>query len=216
MIILKIVGILLLAIIVLLMFILSLRIRIIFDYSTQSEAKFYIGVLFFKFRINKPDKPKKEKKEKKQSKFILKLKKLFGVDVLSDSDSLKQNTEETGISSTVSKVITAVSLIAGEAVWLLKRFKLHHLRFSAVCGGGDAADAAMDYGLVCSTVYPFAGYLDATLKTKKNAQDIRIYCDFENDSSFEFYIYLSVRTIHIVRALLRNLTSEEAKINEQH
>ena len=214
MIILKIVGILLLAIIALLIIILSLRIRIIFDYSTQGEAKFYIGVLFFKFRINKKDKPKKEKK---QSKFMLKLKKLFGIDVLSDSESLKQNTEETGISSTVSKVITAVSLIAGEAVWLLKRFKLHHLRFVAVCGGGDAADAAMDYGLVCSTVYPFAGYLDASLKTKKNAQDIRIYCDFDNDSGFEFYIYLSVRTIHIVRALLRNisfnenLTTEEAK-----
>lgn len=210
MVILKIVGILLLVFIALICIVLSLRLRLIFDFSTTGEAKFYIGILFFKFRINKSDKPKKEKKE---SGFVSKIKKILHIDVLSDSESLKQDAEETGISSTVNKVITAVSLIAGEAVWLLKRFKLHKLRFVAVCGGGDAADAAMDYGLVCSTVYPFAGYIDASLKTKKNAQDIRIYCDFENDSSFDFYIHLSVRIIHIVRALLRNISSysEEVK-----
>lgn len=210
MVILKIVGILLLVLIALICIILSLRLKLIFDYSTKSEPKFYIGVLFFKFRINKKDKPKKEKKE---SKFVSKIKKILRIDVLSDGDSLKHNAEETGISNTVNKVITAVSLIAGEAVWLLKRFKLHKLRFIAVCGGGDAADAAMDYGLVCSLVYPFAGYIDASLKTKKNAQDIRIYCDFENDSSFDFYIFLSVRIFHIIRALLRNLSSysEEVK-----
>ncbi len=214
MIILKIVGFLLVGILALIFLFLMLRVKLVFDFSTESEPKFYVGLLFFKFRINKPEKPKKQKKE---SRIFARIKKVLGIEKLSDSETFKEDTQETGISSTVTKVVTAASLIAGEAVWLLKRFKLHKLRLVAVCGGGDAADAAMEYGLVCSAVYPLAGYLDASLKTKKDAQDIRIYCDFENDASLQFYFHVSVRIIHVVRALWRNITiietlnTEEAK-----
>lgn len=200
--------------------ILLLNLKLFFEFSLERGFGFKVGILFFKFG-GKEKKPKQEndekiKKEKKPSKLLQRIKKLFGIDVISDSDVLKENVEEGGVSETVNKVVTVISLIAGQIFWLLKRFKIKKLKFFVVCGGSDAADTAMEYGLVCAAVYPLAAYLDTNLKTAKNAQDIQIYCDFDGDSRFEFEFNVSIRIIHVIRAIFRNaLANAERLKNEE-
>ena len=218
MIFLKIFGIVLAVITLLILFILSLKIRLRFIFDTENGSKFLVKILFFTFGGKKNEKPEKEEeKDKKESAFVKWFKKKLGIDVLIDGESLKQSADEKGVSGTVNKITTVISMLFGQIGWLLKRFCIHKLRIIAICGGDDAADAAMDYGLVCAAVYPLAGYLDTNLKSDKNAQDIQIGCDFEGNAHFEFEIYVSVRIIHILRALYNSavmnaeLASEEAK-----
>ncbi len=212
---LKIIGIILAALILLIVLILLLNVNLIFEYSTEFGFKLRVRVLFLTFGgKEKEEKPEKEKKEKKPSKLAEKLKKFFGIDVMTD-EGLKENVEEAGISETVNKIATVISLIAGQIFWLLKRFKIKKLRLLAICGGEDAADAAMEYGLVCAAVYPMAGYLDTNLKTARNAQDIGIYCDFDGDAKLEFEFRVSIRVIHVVRAVLKNAMANAERISEE-
>lgn len=203
MIVLKIIGVILAAIPALILIFLLLRVKIMFSYTPENEPKLYIKLLFFTFGKKKKD-PKKDNKTKKPSKILLKIQKRLGIDVFASGEALKQNVDESGISGTAEKVATVISLLAGQIFWLLKRFRLDKLRILAVCGGGDAADAAMDYGLVCAAVYPLAGYLTSNIRTAKNADDVQIVCDFDGDPHFEFDLFVSVRIIHLVRAVLRN------------
>lgn len=216
-----IIGIILAVLSALILLILLLKVKLFFEFSTESGFKFKVGVLFFTF--GGKDKPKKEKeedkeeekKEKKPSKLLERIKKLFGIDVLSDKDALKENVEEGGVSEAVNRIVTVISLIAGQIFWLLKKFKIKKLKFFIICGGSDAADTAMEYGLVCAAVYPLVGYLDTNLKTAKNAQDIQIYCDFDGDSKFEFEFNVSIRIIHVVRAIFRNAMANAERLKNE-
>ncbi len=219
MIFLKILGIVLAVITILILLILSIRIRLNLVFSTENESKLLVKVLFFTFSNKKEEKKEdNKKKEKKESAFLKWFKRKLGIDVLTDSESLKQNANEKGISGTVNKITTVVSLLAGQIGWLLRKFRIHRLHILAICAGDDAADAAMDYGLVCAAIYPLVGYLETNLKTDKNAQDIQIGCDFEGNAKFDLDVYVSIRIIHILRALFKSavmnaeLASEEAKI----
>lgn len=222
MIVLKIIGITLGVILALLILALALNIKLILGFTKDSEPKFLVKVLCFTFgkrkkpkteqQVSKEPKEPKKAKEKKPNKFLEKLKKKFGLDFLGSED-FKQNVDEAGISGVVSKVVAIVTMLAGQLKWLLAKFRLDKLKIIAVCSGGDAADAAMDYGLVCASVYPLVGYLTANINKKKDAEEVAIGCDFDGNSYFDFELIVSVRTIHIVRALIRSM-SDMAEIAE--
>ena len=201
--------------IILLSVILSLKLKLFFKFSTENGFELKFGVLNFIFGGNEKGQDEKKKK-KKPSKLLKRIKKLFGIDVISDGEAFKENVEEGGISETVNKVVAVISLIAGQIFWLLQKFTIQKLKIFVVCGGSDAADTAIEYGLVCAAVYPLAGYLDTNLKTEKDAQDIQIYCDFDGDSSLDFEFDVSIRIIHVVRAIYKNAlaNAERAKYEE--
>lgn len=219
MIVLKIIGIALAVLVLFIGILLCLRLKLFLGYKKEKGFSFRIGILFLKFGGQKKKKApeKKEltdsasapKKEKKKSRFIEKLKKKFGLDFL-DNEDLKQNVEEKGISNLVNKIVTIITLLLGQIKWLLSKFRLEKLRIFAVCSGDDAADAAMDYGLVCSTVYPIVGYIMANVNAKDNAEEILIGCDFDGNTDFEFDFNVSVRIFYIVSALLRSMSNMAA------
>lgn len=199
---LKIIGTVLAAVVLLIFVILMLRAKVVFVFSTEGKTELKANLLFYSiYDLNK------KKKKEKPGKIGAFLKRIFGIDTLTDTQTLKNDAVESGISGAVNKIVTILTLLAGQIAWLLKRVYLKKLRIVAVCGGGDAADAAMDYGMVCSTVYPFAGYLESTLKTPKNAIDIRAGCDFDGEAVFEIEIVAKIRVIHVVRAIWRNAMS---------
>lgn len=194
---LKIIGILLAAVISIIFIILMLRAKVVFLFSTKGKIELKASLLFFTvYDLNK--------KKKKTGKFGAFLKRIFGIDTLTNAQEMKTEAAESGISGAVTKVVTVLTLLAGQILWLLKRVDLKNFRVLAICGGGDAADTAMDYGLVCSAIYPFAGYLESTVNTAKNAIDIQAGCDFANEPEFELEIIAKIRIIHIVRAIWRN------------
>lgn len=214
---LKIIGIALAVIAVFIGIVLCLRIKLMLGYDKDNGFSFRVGVLCFKFggKKKKPSEKKKEEQEKapseqkpkkKPNRFIQKLKNKLGLDFL-DNEDIKQNVEEKGVSSLVNKIATVITLLLGQIKWLLSKFRLDKLRIFAICSGDDAADAAMDYGLVCSTVYPLVGYIMANVNAKENAEEIQIGCDFDGNTDFEFELYVSVRTIYIVKALMRSMSN---------
>lgn len=206
MIVLKIIGILLATTLFLAVFVLLQSVRVIFSFSTDGKLGLKAKILFITlYDLNKkPKKPKKEKKNKKPSKISAYFKRLFGLDTLADAANVKENSEKQGISESVDKIVTAFSLLFGRISWLLGKIKVQRFHVLAICGGSDAADVAMEYGVVCAAIYPLMGYIETNLNVKENATDVRIGCDFENEAYFETDFKAKLRLIHIVRAVLRN------------
>ena len=213
MIVLKIVLILLAVILFLLFFILIQSVKVVFSFSTEPKLDLRVKILGITLydvnKVNKTtgtetqtDTPETEKKQ--PNKVANYFKKLFGIDTLTNATKVKENAESKGISDSVNQVVTVISLLLGQLIWLLSKIRVKRFHILAICGGDDAADAAMEYGYVCAAVYPLVGYIDAHLNTKKNATDVQIGCDFENDVYFEIDFIAKLRLIHIVRAVLRN------------
>lgn len=211
---LKIIGILLAVIFVLIFVALMLNLQVIFGFNTAGKLDVRAKVSFFTvFDINKkktkktPQKVtdnKKDNKKKKNRKIAAYIQKKLGLDELLDANALGEKAGAGGISDSVNKIVTLLTLVMGELAWLLKRIRVQRFHILAVCGGSDAADAAMEYGVVCAAVYPLVGYIEANLNTKKDATDIQIGCDFENDAYFETDFKVKLRVIHVVRAVFRN------------
>ena len=206
MIVLKIIGALLAVIILLIAIILMLKFKLIVSYDKQKGLKVLYRILFFTFGKN----------PNPNSIIVRKLKRILEIDKIESAEVIKQDVEESGLSEAIRRIVTIVTLLAGRIFWLLKYCKILKLRIFAVCADEDAADAAIDYGLVCAAVYPFTAYLTSNIKTAKNAENIAVYCDFEGEKQLEFDLTVSVRIIHLLRALYRNaMEKAEAELQKE-
>lgn len=197
---LAIIGILLAVIIALIIILLLSCIRVSLLFNTKDRPELKVNLLFITlFDINKP---KKKKKSKKPSRIGAYFKKLFGIGKKETDTADGEKTKE-AISDKVTKFITLFMLLADSLIWLVKKIKLKRFGLDVICGGGDAADAAIEYGVVCSAVYPFIGYLETNFKGAERALDVNIGCDFENEAYFGIDIKAKIRIIHILRAFLK-------------
>ena len=221
MIVLKIIGILLAVISAVLVFALLQSLKVVFTFDTVGKLELKAKIMFFtlydvnkKNQKNETETPKK-KKDKKQSRLSEYFKRLFGIDTIADAANVKENSETQGISDSVNKIVTVLSMMFGQIIWLFKKVRVHRFHVLAVCGGSDAADVAMEYGLVCASIYPLVGYIETNFDTKQNATDVQIGCDFENEAYFETDFIIKLRLIHIIRAVWKNakiMAEEQARL----
>lgn len=205
---LKIIGIALAVIVLLIALILALRIKVMIGYSPENKFRFRIKILCFTFGGKK-----KNKQDKKPSRFSQWIKKKLGTEPPEDDEETDK--QKKSISDKVTKIVTFITVFIDEFKWLFTKMRLDKLRILAVCSGGDASDAAMDYGLVCATVYPLVAYVTGNINTKNNAEEVQIGCDFDGNGYFEFDIHISIRTIHLLRAAMRAL-SDLADVAESY
>lgn len=218
---LKIIGITLLSLALLILLILMLNIKLLFAFTTDGKAVMKVKLsIFTLFDLNKKKKKgaeeikedkdssdsSGEEKPKKQSRIAAYFIKKLGLQPLNGAEGLKSEAEKGGISDTASRILTVFMLFAGQIFGLLRKMRVKRFKIIAVCAGEDAADTAMEYGTLCSAVYPLLGYIDTNVKSMKGA-DIRIGCDFENEAYFEADIYIKLRVIHVIGALLKGLTA---------
>ncbi len=192
---LKIIGITLAVIAVLVFALLISRAKMIVRYTEEDKLELYFGFWFLKFKIKA--KEKNETKKKKSGIFIQSFKKRLGLDIF-DSEELKNALKEGGLSARISQIAAVVILFLERIKWLISKLRADKLGFTVVCGG-DSAHAAIEYGLVCSAVYPFSAFLTNNFNFKKNAEDIKIGCDFDGESFFEFNFGISVRIFHLLK-----------------
>lgn len=211
---LAIIGILLAVMTALVVLLLLSCIRVYLLFTTSERPQLKVKLLFFTlFDINKP----KEKKKKKKSRFGEYFKRKFGFGKKLDKQELEEELKKEGVADKVNKFVTLFMLLADQVLWLLKRIRLKKFRLDVICGGGDAADSAIEYGIVCSTVYPFLGYLETNFSGAERALDVNIGCDFENEAYFGTEIKAKLRIIHIVRALLKgaiNIANEQTEAKQ--
>ncbi|MBE6692615.1 MAG: hypothetical protein E7586_04735 [Ruminococcaceae bacterium] len=190
---LKIIGISFAVIILIITVILLSRAKLIMGYTEKKGFEIYFGFWFLKFKIKAKDK----KKKKKSGRFAEAFKKRLGLDVF-DTEELKNALKEGGISAKITQIAAIIMLFAERIKWFLSKLRGDKLCITAVCGG-DSADAAIEYGLVCATVYPLSTFVLDKLNLKKNAESIKIGCDFDGDSYFEFQFVISVKIYHLLK-----------------
>ena len=203
MIVLKIIGIILAVIIALIALFMISRIKLLISYTQEKGFRIGFGFWFFKFWKKKEEEPKAEKsdkKEKKPSKFAQSLKKRLGLDAF-DTEELKEGFSEGSLSEKITQIAAIVMLFFERIKWLFSKIRADKFRILAVCGG-DSADAAIEYGVACATVYPLSAYISDNLNFKKNAQDIQLKCNFDGDAYFEFDLTLSVRIYYILKTAI--------------
>ncbi len=184
-------GAILAFIILALIFISLLRLKLILTYGEDGKINFKVKVLCFTFG----GKSKKPKKKKKPSKLAQRLKKRFGLDIFDDQDGAKAP-----ISEKVNYIVALIMIFAGQIKFIFSKLRLDRLYALIICGDGDAADAAMNYGLACAAVYPMVGYLTANVNTKKGAEEVRIGCDFDGLSRLEFQLIISIKIYNLIFA----------------
>ena len=201
MIVLKIIGIILAVIIALIALFMISRIKLLISYTQEKGFRIGFGFWFLRFwKSNEEKEPKAEKKEKKPSKFAQSLKKRLGLDAF-DTEELKKGFSEGSLSEKITQIAAIVMLFFERIKWLFSKIRADKFRILAVCGG-DSADAAIEYGVACATVYPLSAYISDNLNFKKNAQDIQLKCNFDGDAYFEFDLTLSVRIYYILKTAI--------------
>ena len=207
----KIIGIVFAALLLFIALLLVLNVKFLFDFSTEGALNFKIKLLCFTvYDINKP-----KKKSKKPSRIGSAIKRMLGFEQIIESQTDEGEKKKESISSKVTGFVTVFMLLTDSNLWLAKKIKAKQLKLDIICGGSDAADAAIEYGVVCSAVYPFIGYLETNFKGAEKALDVNIGCDFENEAYFGTDIKIKLRIIHIVRALMRSASEQMEAMNEQ-
>ena len=198
MIVLKIIGIVLATIILLIALVLRLRTKMFVSFSNENGFDCGFKFLFFKRTLKGKD------NKAKQSKLIRKIKQQLGFDIF-DKEELKNNINNGSISETITQIITIVMLFFERIKWLLSKLRVDKLKISAVCGG-DSAEAAMEYGLVCASVYPLTAFITNNINIKKNAEEISIFCNFDGETYLEFDLKTSVTNYQFLKVALGCLT----------
>lgn len=180
----KIIGIVLAAVLFLLVLLLFVPIRLCLSAGLDRPFSARVRVLFFSFGTGQA-KPKKEKQTPSEK---------------------KEKSEKSGRKDIVATVEQTAELIRGTLdpiLWLLGKIRIRRLYVRAVCAGSDAAQTAMEYGLVCAALYPLIGFLEANMRVDGKVRRLEIGCDFDAaEPEFETELVLSLTIGHAVGALL--------------
>lgn len=188
----------LLAIIVLIAAVLSIKVSVIADYSKNFYLK--VKYLFLEIPVY-PSSGKKSKKEKpaKEAK----------KDVPAEEQGTKKGgknpiktfLENEGVSGVVGLINDTARIIGGFFGSIFRHVIFDELFLTIVVAGRDAADTAIKYGRVSANVFPPLGYICSYAKVKEYDADVSP--DFLADvSTAEFHFKISFRPIFLLGAIL--------------
>lgn len=144
-------------------------------YIKDSKAVFKVKLLFVNvFASDKERKPKKQSSTSKNKK--VKKKSSF-------SDTL----------NSAKKVLEALKKAEKGLKMLFLKFKIQRIKLFCVCGGEDAAETAMRYGMLCSVIYGIGGYLNSFKSFPASKLKTLVQCDFTKENSeYEFELCASI------------------------
>lgn len=152
----------------------------------------YAGIPVYSYP-GKPGREKKKKKEKKSAK-------------LGEAPAAKENyfqklRRERGWTGAVRQLCRIAGLLLRKLRWFVRRLKFRAFRFRLVVATADAAETAVDYGIVCSAVYPVLTGLFTLTDCK--AKQIDISADFDHTNpQLEFSFSVGTRLLTALIAVL--------------
>lgn len=148
----------------------------------------------------KATKKSKTKKKSKPNPIIESLKKSLGIEHIGSVEKLKDSLNRKGAEATLKETISAVWDLLDRVFWIVKRCRIIRCKIAAFCGGEDAP---LDYGTACAVVYPLVSYLESAAGLRPKAEELTIVCeDDRQQTELELEIFVRVRVVHILRALL--------------
>lgn len=146
---------------------------------------------------------------------ILLLKSVTGLDKFSIS-VIKGKVKEGGVSVTIEETARILFSLLQEVRTILRFCVAKKMTVNVVCTADDPADAATNFGICCSFVYPVVGFLKSELKkVSKRAEHIDVRCDFAGDADiFDYHLIIRVRVFRLIAALIR-IIIREAKVQAE-
>ena len=103
---------------------------------------------------------------------------------------LKKIYNQKGTIGTVRYISNIITIVFKRLLWLAKRFKLKIFNFDLTIATDDAANTAIQYGEVCSVLYPLFSIIQSTFNVK--SKSININADF-NKTKWEFKTHFLVK-----------------------
>lgn len=168
MIVLKILGILLGAILAIILIILMLPVHIMIFTDAEDKVKIQYRILWFVFG-KKPD----------PNSLIVRLAmKLLGLDQIADFEQIRQTAQAVGWNAAIIPLVKLIRRILERVIWLLGKCRVSRLHSHITVGHADAATAAIQYGSVSTAVYSLAGFIDTHMNVDLDAMDVKVFCDF--------------------------------------
>ena len=168
-----------LSLVALILLLLSLPVTVIAGYN----EKFYFKLYYFLFKLNSEKANKKQKTKKTKTKIKSK-KNLFGY--------FKELFSNEPLPDAIAELCKYVKIIVEKLAVILRRSSMRHFNLKITESNSEAATAAINYGTICATVYPFLGFLNSVIPF--NQQNVEINCDYTGENS-EFKFDLKWRLI---------------------
>ena len=88
----------------------------------------------------------------------------------------KKLSNEKGFFEAVKYCARFLGIILKKFMWLIKRFKFKKFKLEIIVASDDAANTALEYGGVCSAVYPIVSLLESNINL--SLKSINISADF--------------------------------------
>ncbi len=158
---------------------------------------------------------KKRKKRKKKSKPTSN-----NVPPQEEKNFFKKLCEEKGFLGAFKYCAQLLGILVKKMLWIIKRFKFTKFSLDLIVATEDAAKTAIEYGSICTAVYPTLTLLKTNLKF--NPKSVNISTDFDKkNSEFEFCLAVTARLIYMLAAAITafieyfKLTRKESKNNER-
>lgn len=182
------------AVLLVVLLILAGRVTVIFDYGEDLYLKVsYLMFTVFKIPAKRKKTAKKDKKAEKSArkaeKSARKAEKTAEKAEKSDEKTTKKSKPE--LSDIFALVKLAADSIGKPLKRVLKRTEISHLQLDIICGGDDAAKAALNFGRMNILVGNALGWID-NFFTLKAADRINIGVDFQCEQT-EYITYCEIR-----------------------
>lgn len=185
------------AILLVVLLILVGRVTVIFDYGEELYLKVsYLMFTVFKIPAKRKKTAKKDKKSAKSAKKAAKSaekaeKSAKKAEKTSKNAGKSAKKPKPDLSDIFALVKLALDSIGKPLKRILKRTEISHLRLDIVCGGSDAAKAALNFGATNILVGNALGWVDSFF-TLKTPDRINIGVDFQCEQT-EYDTYCEVR-----------------------
>lgn len=202
---LKIVGLVLLCLAAVMLLLLLLRVRLRVFTKSQYALCVELRVLFLRFTLLGGQQKKESsppKRTKKQGKLSLwqRFKAFLGLPASEQGQKLQSAVQKNGAASQLKQIAGLLKPALQAAAAVLKKLRVQRLRLNYTAGG-EAAEAAVSYGLACAVLYPLCELVQQLPNAKKNAVQPQLQCNYNAaGSQFLFELAVSVRVVYLAAA----------------
>ncbi len=192
---------------ILLLLSIPLKADIVYNGSWTVKIKY----LFLSFQIFPV------KKKKKQRKTYTKKKKQNPQKADQTNEKQKNSSlsfiKEKGFSGTVTLLKDIINLITQSSRSFLRHLLIYKLDINSAIAGEDAAQTAMNYGYVCSAVYPAVSFIESHLKKCK--YHLNLTANFDSTKTvIDTRVILGIRPIFALHTVLKTLVGIIKVINK--
>lgn len=202
---LKIVGLVLLCLAAVMLLLLLLRVRLRVFTKSQYALCVELRVLFLRFTLLGGQQKKESsppKRTKKQDKLSLwqRFKAFLGLPASEQVQKLQSAVQKNGAASQLKQIAGLLKPALQAATAVLKKLRVQRLRLNYTAGG-EAAEAAVSYGLACAVLYPLCELVQQLPNAKKSAVQPQLQCNYNAaGSQFLFELAVSVRVVYLAAA----------------